>query len=99
MTKKEQAAKLKAEREKVLKVIHEAVPNFGATRILNIECSSIFIEGGTFPATYDRDTKQLFIWGRSSRNSGGSMAIDELIKLEAALKLWDEEQEKEEENV
>lgn len=95
MTKKEQAAKLKAEREKVLNIVNEAVPYFEATRILNIECNRIFIEGGTFPATYDREDKQLLIWGRSSRSSGGAMAIDELIKLEAALRLWDEEQAKE----
>ncbi|TVX85977.1 hypothetical protein [Paenibacillus agilis] len=91
MTKKERTEMLRVERSKLLREINEALPEFRATKISNIESRRIFIEGGIFPASYDRDEKKLYIWGRSSRSSGGVMSVEELIKLENAFRLWDAE--------
>lgn len=91
MTKKEWKEMLSAARTKLLREIRDTLPDFHATKISGIETNRIFIEGGTFPAIFDRDTKQLSIWGRSSRSSGGQMTVEELVKLENALRLWDAE--------
>lgn len=91
MTKKERAEMLKAARSELLRKINDTLPDFHATKISNIETNLIFIEGGIFPATFDRNEKQLYVWGRSSRCSGGAMTVEELVRLENTLRLWDAE--------
>lgn len=83
------AKRLKEEREKLIKKIQDA--GFRVARVSNIDTSHVTIEGGTFPATFDRVQNELHIWGRGSRNAGAKMSVKNLVLLEQVLQAWSAE--------
>jgi len=56
------------------------------SRIISLSDTGCTIEGGTFPAMYSHKQKELSIWGRGSRYSGGSMTVVELVEAERVCK-------------
>lgn len=60
-------------------------PVLQTTRIQKLEDGSVILEGGTFPAFYNAHTEELSIWGRSSRNSGGEMTVNDLRRAETIV--------------
>lgn len=81
------------ERTYLMNLIMEAVPSFGVSRISKISEDVIMLEGGKFPATFDKETQTLHIHSRAFRAKGKSATVDEIIKLEQALRLWSKERE------
>lgn len=79
MNKKE----LKAARDELRR---RMIPVLGTSRVTSIESNTVFLEGGTFPATYDKSTEELSVWGRGSRYSGGSMTVAQLQIAEAEVR-------------
>lgn len=61
------------------------------TRIQSLTDTTVQIDGGTFPGSYDHNTRELTIWGRGSRYSGGSTTIPQLQRAEDEVrKFYDE---------
>ena len=75
-------AELKAAKEDLMdRLKHTLEPS----RITGLTDRSVYLEGGTFPAKYDDDTMELFVWGRASRSAGGGMTVHQLADAEAIL--------------
>jgi hypothetical protein len=84
-------AKVKAERERLLKILHQAVPDFHVTKASTVESDRVFLEGGKLPAIFDKKKNEIRVCGRGNRYSGAEVSIKELIALEKALQGWNEE--------
>lgn len=84
-------AKIKAERDRLLKLLHQAVPSFHVTKVSTIESDRVLLEGGKLPAIFDKKSNEIRVWGRGHRYAGAEVSIKELIALEKALQDWNAE--------
>lgn len=73
-------------REAKSELIQRLGNTLSPSRIVSLSDTGCTIEGGTFPAMYSHTHKELSIWGRGSRYSGGSMTIVELAESERVCK-------------
>jgi hypothetical protein len=82
---------LKDERIRLLDLLKRYAPEFHVTRVSNIEGNRVFLEGGSLPAVFDKEKKQLRVWGRGSRHSGAEVSVSFLVKIEKVMSNWSEE--------
>lgn len=84
---------LLAERTHLMNLIEEAVPSFRISRISKVTENVVLLEGGKFPASFNKETRTLEIHSRAFRKKGESATVSEILKLEQVLKLWSKERE------
>ena len=53
--------------------------------------SGMCIEGGVLPAKYDMGDQTLYVWGRCSRYSGGTVSVDDLAHAQDVVRRWHSE--------
>lgn len=75
-------------RERLMNMLKPTHHEHFISRVLRSTDTSILLEGGTLPYSFDLESQKLRVWSRASRYSGGVMTVEELVRLEKILQDW-----------